>query len=163
MHVSRRHLLLRIELVNTSRRIVAVDLGSRNGTTVERWEQKTFLPPKPVPPEKDLYLGSKDRLVLGDAVNLRLSGKHYVRAGDTPEDDAAGPAQVDVPYWAAGDDPGSTVVLDIAGVTRTAGTAGTEGVIEGAENAEAGAPRSDVAPASTDLPARRVKLTRLAG
>jgi hypothetical protein len=124
MHVSRRHLLLRIEQVNTSRRIVAVDLGSRNGTTVERWEQKAFLPPKAVAPEKDLYLGSKDRLVLGDAVNLRLSGKHYVRASGTVEGDAGEPAQVEVPYWAADADPGSTVVIDaiMSGGNAGAGT-----------------------------------------
>lgn len=107
LHVSRRHLMLRIERAGTGTRIVAVDLGSRNGTLVERWEQKAFRPPKPVTPDKDLYLGSKDRLVLGDAISLRLSGKHYVRADDTAE-----PAQVEVPYWAAAD-PGSTTVLGI--------------------------------------------------
>lgn len=111
MHVSRRHLLLRIERAGTSTRIVAVDLGSRNGTTVERWERKAFLPPKPVTAQKDLYLGSKDRLVLADAVNLRLSGKHYVQAGDMTE-----PARIEVPYWAADADPGSTVILDTARV-----------------------------------------------
>jgi hypothetical protein len=122
LHVSRRHLLLRIDLVNTSRRIVAVDLGSRNGTTVERWEQKAFLPPKPIVPDKDVYLGSKDRLVLGDTVNLRLSGRHYVRAADRTE-----PAQVEVPYWAAGDDDpgdrdgtGNTVVIDTAMIIDSA-------------------------------------------
>jgi FHA domain len=100
MHVSRRHLLLRIEHVNTSRRIVAVDLGSRNGTQIERWEQKEFLAAKAIAADKDVYLGSKDRLVLGDAVNLRLSGKHYMPAGGVAE-----PTSLEVPYWSGTDDP----------------------------------------------------------
>jgi FHA domain len=131
MHVSRRHLLLRIEHVNTSRRIVAVDLGSRNGTQVERWEQKAFLTAKVIAPDKDIYLGSKDRLVLGDAVNLRLSGKHYMPAGGTTE-----PTSLEVPYWAGtddsaaaddrpgdADDAGRTVIIDqIRGGTPLGGT-----------------------------------------
>jgi hypothetical protein len=109
LHVSRQHLLLRAEHVQTSRRIAAVDLGSRNGTMAERWEQKAFLPPKPVSPQTDVYLGSKDRLVLGGTVNLRLSGRHFVTASGTSEPDSLA-----VPYWPgadAGEDAGSTLVI----------------------------------------------------
>jgi hypothetical protein len=146
MHVSRRHLLLRIEHVNTSRRIVAVDLGSRNGTEVERWEQKAFLTAKVIAPDKDIYLGSKDRLVLGDAVNLRLSGKHYMPAGGTTE-----PTSLEVPYWAGtddsaaaddraydADDAGRTVVIhQIRGGTPLGGTPPSAG----------GTPSADAPPA----------------
>jgi hypothetical protein len=126
LHVSRRHLLLRIERAGTGTRIAAADLGSRNGTAVERWEHKAFLPPRPVPADKDVYLGSKDRLVLGDAVNLRLSGRHYIQAG------GAEPAQVEVPYWAADPGPGTTVLLDAARVRDERGEPGAGGPGAGA-------------------------------
>jgi hypothetical protein len=79
MQVSRRHLLMRIEEVGAKyRRMVAIDLESSNGTAVERWAGTTFQQPKSLWPSRETILGSKDRLILGGAVNLRLSCKHYV-------------------------------------------------------------------------------------
>lgn len=121
MQVSRRHLLLRMEHVNTSWRLVVVDLGSRNGTKVERWDRMAFLPPKPVTPQQDIYLGSKDRLVLGDAVNLRLSGKHYVTHSGTTE-----PTPVVVPEWSGTDAQGPaasrTVVINAREISDRTGS-----------------------------------------
>jgi FHA domain len=79
MRVSRQHLLVWIEDLNgMTRRMVVIDLDSRNGTAVERWTGAGFDPLKPLAPNRDTIIGSKDRLLLGGAVNLRLSGKHYV-------------------------------------------------------------------------------------
>lgn len=108
LQVSRRHLMLRIEHVKTSRRLVAVDLGSSNGTEVERWDRGAFLQPKPLVPRQEIFLGSKDRLVLGDAVHLRLSGRHYVTASGKSE-----PAALDVPDWPGIDpEPGRTITTN---------------------------------------------------
>ena len=79
MQVSRQHLLLRIEeTAGNKRRMVVIDLDSRNGTMVERWTGTAFQRPKPLAPNAQTILGGKDRLILGDAVNLRLSGKSYI-------------------------------------------------------------------------------------
>ena len=80
--VSRRHLLMRIdEAGDGNRRMVVLDLESRNGTAVERWTGTAFQPPKPLWPTQEAILGYKDRLILGGTVSLRLSGKHYVTSG----------------------------------------------------------------------------------
>ncbi|WP_131739803.1 FHA domain-containing protein [Actinomadura roseirufa] len=76
--VSRRHLLLRMDVDGTNRRLAVTDLGARNGTRVERWDGTALGPPKAVAADRELFLGFKDRLLLGDAVTLRLSGRHYV-------------------------------------------------------------------------------------
>ncbi len=95
MRVSRQHLLVWIEDLNgATRRMVAVDLGSRNGTAVERWTGAAFDRPKPLPPSRETIIGSKDRLILGGTVNLRLSGKHYVTYPGKSE-----PAALAVPFW----------------------------------------------------------------
>ena len=52
--------------------------NSTNGTTVERWTGSDFGPPRPVPADTEISLGTRDRLILGDAVLLRLSGKRYL-------------------------------------------------------------------------------------
>jgi len=79
LQVSRKHLLLRVEDVGgKTRRMVAIDLASSNGTMVERWAGAGFHEPRPLSPNKDTFIGSKDRLILGGAVIIRLSGKHYV-------------------------------------------------------------------------------------
>lgn len=79
LQVSRKHLLMRIEDMNgKTRRMVAIDLGSSNGTMVERWAGTTFHEPRPLSPGRETFIGSKDRLILGGAVIIRLSGKHYV-------------------------------------------------------------------------------------
>ena len=85
--VSRLHLLLRIEEVTeVNWRLAAIDLDSTNGTEVERWAGTGFLPSRPVPADKETFLSARDRLVLGGAVQLRLSGKRYVIRpnGSTP-------------------------------------------------------------------------------
>lgn len=89
--VSRQHLLMRIEEVSGNRRMVVTDLNSRNGTEVERWTGTAFKQRKPLPPDHEAFLGYRDRLILGTAICLRLSGKRYVAAGGSsaPADPAA--------------------------------------------------------------------------
>ena len=97
LQVSRKHLLLRIEDVRgKTRRMVAIDLASSNGTKVERWAGTGFHEPRPLAPNKETFLGSKDQLILGGAVIIRLSGKHYVtRPGGTE------PSSLAVSDWSA--------------------------------------------------------------
>jgi hypothetical protein len=79
LQISRKHLLLQIEdVAGKTRRMVAIDLGSSNGTKVERWAGTGFHEPQPLSPNRETFLGSKDRLILSGAVIIRLSGKHYV-------------------------------------------------------------------------------------
>lgn len=79
--VSRKHLLMRMEEPQPgSRRMVVIDLGSRNGTKVERWTGMAFQQPKALSPGQEVILGYRDRLILGGVVTLRLSGKRYVSA-----------------------------------------------------------------------------------
>lgn len=95
LQVSRRHLLMRIEDVNgKTRRMVVIDLESSNGTTVERWAGSGFHEPAPLTPNKETFIGSKDRLILGGSLIIRLSGKHYVNHPGEPE-----PAALEVPDW----------------------------------------------------------------
>jgi hypothetical protein len=81
--VSRRHLTLTVqEPAPDRRRMIVTDLGSRNGTTVEH-------PPgggKPtaVTPGESAYAMERERIVLGDAVTLRFSGKKYLATGSQP-------------------------------------------------------------------------------
>ena len=83
--VSRLHLLLRIEEVTeVNWRLAVIDLESTNGTEVERWAGTGFLPSRPVPADKETFLSARDRLILGGAVQLRLSGKRYVTWSSGP-------------------------------------------------------------------------------
>lgn len=85
--VSRRHLALRVaEPAPGRRRMVVTDLGSSNGTTVER--PLAVGEPRTARPGLDSHVMEKDVVVLGDAVTLRFSGKKYL-AGDVG---AAAPA-----------------------------------------------------------------------
>ncbi len=78
LKVSRLHLLLRLEEVSAVNwRLVAIDLESTNGTEVERWAGAGFLPSREVGSDKETFLSARDRLVLGGAVQLRLSGRRY--------------------------------------------------------------------------------------
>jgi hypothetical protein len=78
LKVSRLHLLLRLEEVSAVNwRLVAIDLDSTNGTEVERWAGSGFLPSREVGSDKETFLSARDRLVLGGAVQLRLSGRRY--------------------------------------------------------------------------------------
>jgi hypothetical protein len=83
--VSRQHLLMRIEEVSGgNRRMVVIDLDSRNGTEVERWTGTDFQHPKRLSPDHEAILGYRDRLVLGGMISLRLSGKRYITSAGWP-------------------------------------------------------------------------------
>jgi len=67
-------------------RLSVIDLNSTNGTRVERWTGGGFDPAKPVPADQETYIGTRDRLILGDhAVLLRLSGKRYLAEPSAPQ------------------------------------------------------------------------------
>ena len=106
--VSRMHLLLRYEEVAPPNwRLAVIDLESTNGTEVERWAGQGFLPSRPVPTDKELFLSGKDRLVLGGTVQLRLSGKRFLP--DAPGQSVP-PGQVAPPVDQAPDPADDTVV-----------------------------------------------------
>ncbi len=107
--VSRMHLLLRYEEVTPPNwRLAVIDLESTNGTEVERWAGQGFLPSRPVPTDREMFLSGKDRLVLGGTVQLRLSGRRFVT--DAPGQSVP-PGQVAPP---AAQDPaaGDITVVD---------------------------------------------------
>jgi hypothetical protein len=98
--VSRRHLLVRIEDVSAVNwRLAAIDLDSTNGTEVERWAGTGFLPSRPVPSDRETFLHPRDRLVLGDAVELRMSGRRYMTkpSGSPPAGERSGAAVITGP------------------------------------------------------------------
>jgi hypothetical protein len=68
---------------------------------VERWIGNDFAPARDVPPGAETYLGTRDRLILGDTVLLRLSGKRYLAEPTSP--------QPEVPYVT--DPAGMTTVV----------------------------------------------------
>jgi hypothetical protein len=77
--VSRQHLMVRLTSAGSANwRLSVIDLNSTNGTTVQRWTGGGFDPAKPVPADQETHLGTRDRLILGDTVLLRLSGKRYL-------------------------------------------------------------------------------------
>jgi len=77
--VSRQHLVVRLSSAGSANwRLSVIDLNSTNGTTVQRWTGGGFDPAKPVPADQETHLGTRDRLILGDTVLLRLSGKRYL-------------------------------------------------------------------------------------
>lgn len=83
--VSRQHLMVRLTSAGSANwRLSVIDLNSTNGTTVQRWTGSGFDPPKPVPADTETHLGTRDRLILGDTVLLRLSGKRYLAEPTSP-------------------------------------------------------------------------------
>ncbi|MBV6700997.1 FHA domain-containing protein [Kitasatospora aureofaciens] len=76
--VSRRHLMLSLEESPKGPLPFAVDLGSGNGTLLTRGTERRL------DPGERIALHTTDRLVLGDAVAIRLSGRRYI----TPEEEA---------------------------------------------------------------------------
>jgi hypothetical protein len=83
--VSRQHLMMRLQDAGSGNwRLSALDLKSTNGTTVERWTGSAFAPARPVSGDQETNLGTKDRLVLGESVLLRLSGKRYLAEPTSP-------------------------------------------------------------------------------
>ena len=83
--VSRLHLLLNLQDAGSANmRMSVIDLNSTNGTTVERWAGGSFDPAQPVPGDRETHLGTRDRVILGESVLLRLSGKRYLAEPTSP-------------------------------------------------------------------------------
>ena len=83
--VSRQHLVVRLTSASSANwRLSVIDLNSTNGTTVQRWTGSGFDPAKPVPADQETHLGTRDRLILGDTVLVRLSGKRYLAEPTSP-------------------------------------------------------------------------------
>jgi hypothetical protein len=77
--VSRQHLMMRLTNAGSANwRLSVIDLNSTNGTTVQRWAGSGFDSPKAVPAGAETHLGTRDQVILGDTVLLRLSGKRYL-------------------------------------------------------------------------------------
>jgi hypothetical protein len=77
--VSRQHLMMRLTNAGSANwRLSVIDLNSTNGTTVQRWTGSGFDPARPVPADTETHLGTRDQVILGDTVLLRLSGKRYL-------------------------------------------------------------------------------------
>jgi hypothetical protein len=83
--VSRLHLMLRLtESSAANWRLSVLDLNSTNGTTVERWAGGGFEPARQVAADQETHVGTRDRLILGGSVLLRLSGKRYLAEPTSP-------------------------------------------------------------------------------
>jgi FHA domain len=83
--VSRQHLMMRLTNAGSANwRLSVIDLNSTNGTMVQRWVGNGFEPAKPVPADQETHLGTRDQLVLGDTVLLRLSGKRFLAEPSRP-------------------------------------------------------------------------------
>ncbi|MGH3266639.1 MAG: FHA domain-containing protein [Trebonia sp.] len=84
--ISRQHLMMRLTDAGSANwRLSVIDLNSTNGTTVQRWAGSGFDAAKPVPPDQETHLGTRDQLVLGESVLLRLSGKRYLAEPTSPD------------------------------------------------------------------------------
>ena len=70
-----------------------LDLNSTNGTTVQRWIGSGFDLAKPVPADTETHLGTRDQVILGDTVLLRLSGKRYLAEPTSPHAELNRPAK----------------------------------------------------------------------
>ena len=83
--VSRQHLMVRLTSAGSANwRLSVIDLNSTNGTTVQRWTGSGFDLAKPVPADQETHLGTRDQVILGDTVLLRLSGKRYLAEPTNP-------------------------------------------------------------------------------
>jgi hypothetical protein len=83
--VSRQHLMMRLTSAGSANwRLSVIDLNSTNGTTVQRWAGSGFEPAKPVPADTETHLGTRDQVILGDTVLLRLSGKRFLAEPTSP-------------------------------------------------------------------------------
>ena len=88
--VSRQHLMLQLEDAGSANmRLSVLDLHSTNGTMVQRWTGRAFDPAVDVLPGRETRLGTRDQVILGESVLLRLSGKRYLAEPTSPK--AAGP------------------------------------------------------------------------
>jgi hypothetical protein len=92
--VSRQHLMMRLTSAGSANwRLSVIDLNSTNGTTVQRWTGSGFDPAKPVPAGTETHLGTRDQVILGDTVLLRLSGKRYLAEPTSPHPEPRRPAK----------------------------------------------------------------------
>jgi hypothetical protein len=91
--VSRQHLMMRLTNAGSANwRLSVIDLNSTNGTTVQRWTGRGFDPARPVPADTETHLGTRDQVILGDTVLLRLSGKRYLAEPTNPNPEFHRPA-----------------------------------------------------------------------
>jgi pSer/pThr/pTyr-binding forkhead associated (FHA) protein len=92
--VSRAHLMMRLTNAGAANwRLSVTDLNSTNGTMVQRWAGSDFDSVQQLAPEREVHLGTRDRVVLGESVLLRLSGKRYLAEPTTFD---PGPARADL-------------------------------------------------------------------
>ena len=90
--VSRQHLMLNLQDAGSANmRLSVLDLNSTNGTMVQRWTGSEFDAAQPVPPGRETRLGTRDQVILGESVLLRLSGKRYLAEPTFPDPAAAAP------------------------------------------------------------------------
>jgi hypothetical protein len=83
--ISRQHLMMRLTNAGSANwRLSVIDLNSTNGTTVQRWVGTGFDPARHVPPDQETHLGTRDQVILGDTVLLRLSGKRFLAEPTNP-------------------------------------------------------------------------------
>ncbi|MFI1577091.1 hypothetical protein [Embleya sp. NPDC020630] len=79
-YVSRQHVLLRLAPGRAGEHVVAVDLGSANGTEVERWNGATYEPGRPLAVDAEVILAPRDRLVLGGGVRVEVADRRIAPA-----------------------------------------------------------------------------------
>ncbi|GCD93275.1 FHA domain-containing protein [Embleya hyalina] len=88
-YVSRQHVLLRLTSGRAGEHVVAVDLGSANGTEVERWNGATYEPGRPLAADTEVILAPRDRLVLGGGVRVEVADRR-IDVGTEAATEAAG-------------------------------------------------------------------------
>ena len=108
--VSRQHLMLNLQDVGSANmRLSVLDLNSTNGTMVQRWTGGSFDVVQSVPGDRETHLGTRDRVILGESLLLRLSGKRYLAEPTSPPQ-VAGPD----------DEPSATTVTRVSAVSARA-------------------------------------------
>jgi hypothetical protein len=113
--VSRQHLMLNLQDAGSANmRLSVLDLNSTNGTMVQRWTGSEFDQAQPVPPGRETRLGTRDQVVLGESLLLRLSGKRYLAEPTSPDPDVALPDG----------EASATTVTRVQAVGRATGQAG---------------------------------------
>ncbi|MEU0936634.1 FHA domain-containing protein [Embleya sp. NPDC005971] len=83
-YVSRQHVLLRFAEGRAGEHVFAVDLGSSNGTEIERWNGSTHEPGRPLDADTEELLAPHDRLVLGGGVRVELPQHHLDPTNEPP-------------------------------------------------------------------------------
>ncbi|OPC83673.1 hypothetical protein B4N89_24465 [Embleya scabrispora] len=89
-YVSRQHLLLRLASGRAGEHVVAVDLGSANGTEVERWNGATYEPGRSLAVDTEVVLAPRDRLVLGGGVRVEVADRRIDAAAEAASAAATG-------------------------------------------------------------------------